>query len=129
MIRTFRLMLSAGILFLSFSASANAMASNKWRIEVSEGAKSSGEIVFRFSPKGGVKPFDVAVPIADGTGENAVAGQIRDAFQAKLGSDGYDVEVDDGEDVLVKKRLGQESFDLAVVRNTVKAVRIELDRE
>ena len=103
-------------------------ASNKWRIQCSEGAKSDGEIVFRFAPKGG-EAFDVAVPINDGTSENNVARTIRDTFRQKLDAKQFHVEVDDGEDVLVKKKSGAPDFDLEVVSNTVEAVRINLDRE
>lgn len=103
-------------------------ASNKWRIQCSEGAKSAGEIVFRFTPKGGAA-FDVAVPIADGTSENNVARTIRDTFRAKLDPKLFHAEVDDGEDVLVKKKGSEPNFDLEVVSNTVKATRIALDRE
>jgi len=103
-------------------------ASNKWRIQCSEGAKSDGEIVFRFAPKGG-EAFDVAVPIDDGTSENNVARTIRDTFRQKLDAKQFHVEVDDGEDVLVKKKSGAPDFDLEVVSNTVEAVRVTLDRE
>ncbi|MBP9147085.1 MAG: hypothetical protein KBI44_21615 [Thermoanaerobaculia bacterium] len=103
-------------------------ASNKYRIQVSEGAKSDGEIVFAFSPEG-VAAFEVAVPIAKGTGENAVARKIRDVLREKLDPKAYSVEVDDGEDVLVKKAAGQPNFGLKVASNSVKAVRIGLDRE
>jgi hypothetical protein len=103
-------------------------ASNKYRIQVSEGAKSDGEIVFAFSPEG-VAAFEVAVPIAKGTSENAVARKIRDVLRAKLDPKAFSVEVDDGEDVLVKKAYGQPNFGLKLVSNSVKAVRITLDRE
>ncbi len=103
-------------------------ASNKYRIQVSEGAKSDGEIVFAFSPEG-VAAFEVAVPITKGTSENAVARKIRDVLRAKLDPKMFSVEVDDGEDVLVKKASGQPNFGLKVVSNSVKAVRINLDRE
>ena len=103
-------------------------ASNKWRIQCSEGAKSDGEIVFRFAPKGG-EAFEVAVPIDDGTSENNVARTIRDTFRQKLDAKQFHVEVDDGEDVLVKKKSGAPDFDLEVVSNTVEAVRVTLDRE
>ena len=103
-------------------------ASNKYRIQVSEGAKSDGEIVFAFSPEG-VAAFEVAVPIAKGTSENAVARKIRDVLREKLDPKAYSVEVDDGEDVLVKKAAGQPNFGLKVASNSVKAVRIGLDRE
>ena len=103
-------------------------ASNKYRIQVSEGAKSDGEIVFAFSPEG-VAAFEVAVPITKGTSENAVARKIRDVLRAKLDPKMFSVEVDDGEDVLVKKAHGQPNFGLKLVSNSVKAVRINLDRE
>lgn len=120
-------LLFAVVLFFAAALPAFA-ASNKWRIQCSEGAKSSGEIVFRFTPKGGVA-LDVAVPVADGTSENHVARTIRDALRQKLDAKAYHVEVDDGEDVLVKRLSGQPNFDLEVVSNSVKAVRIRLDRE
>ncbi len=101
---------------------------NKWRIQCSEGANSDGEIVFRVTPKGG-QPTDVRVAIEDGTSENAVARRIRDAFRAALPKESYDVETDDGEDVLVKKDFGADDFSLQLVSDGVKGVRINLDRE
>jgi hypothetical protein len=101
---------------------------NKWRIECSEGAKSNGEIVFRVTPKGGTST-DVRVAVKQGTSENNVADTIRDAFKAQLPKSHYAVEVDDGEDVLVKKRSGKPNFSLQLVSNSVKAVRIHVDRE
>ena len=103
-------------------------ASNKYRIQVSEGAKSDGEIVFAFSPEGAAV-FEVAVPIAKGTSENTVARKIRDVLRAKLDPKAFSVEGDDGEDVLVKKTSGQPDFGLKLASNSVKAVRIRLDRE
>ena len=120
-----RLALAAALLFAALPAFA---ASNKWRIQCSESAKSSGELLFRFTPKGEAA-VDVVVPIPDGTSENDVARRIRDVFRAKLDPQRVHVEVDDGEDVLVKKKGGQPDFDLALVSNTVQAVRIKLDRE
>ena len=49
--RLSRPLLAAALLL--FAALPAFAASNKWRIQCSEGAKSSGEIVFRFTPKGG----------------------------------------------------------------------------
>ncbi len=124
---SFRLTLAAALLWLA-ALPAFASASNKWRIQCSEGAKSSGEIVFRFTPKGGTA-FDVTVPIPDGTSENHVARIVRDTLRQKLDAAKFQVEVDDGEDVLVKKKGSEPNFDLKVASNTVKAVRIGLDRE
>jgi hypothetical protein len=101
---------------------------NKWRIECSEGANSDGEIVFRVTPKGG-QPIEVRVPIKNGTSENAVARRIRDAFRKTLPKESFNAETDDGEDVLLKKDFGADDFALELVSNSVKGVRINLDRE
>lgn len=101
---------------------------NKWRVQVSEGASSDGEIVFRVTPKAGT-PSDVTVAVKNGTAENNVADDIRDAFRASPLKDSISSEVDDGEDVLLKKRMGKPTFSLQVVSNSVKGVRVSLDRE
>jgi ABC-type glycerol-3-phosphate transport system substrate-binding protein len=105
-----------------------ASPSNKWRIEVSESAKSDGEIIFYMTPEGS-EPIEIRVAIDDGTGETKVARKIHAAFQKALPGKQYNVEVDDGEDVLVKKRADGAKFDLALVTSSVKSVRIKLDRE
>lgn len=118
----------AAVLLLLGTLPAFASPSNKWRIQCSEGAKSTGEIVFRFTPKGGTA-FDVTVPVPDGTSENHVARIVRDTLRQNLDAAKFHVEVDDGEDVLVKKKGSEPNFDLKVASNTVKAVRIGLDPE
>ena len=101
---------------------------NKWRIECSEGANSDGAIIFRVTPKDGT-PSDVRVPIENGASENTVARRIRDAFRNTLSKDDYSVETDDGEDVLVKARMGKPTFALELVSNEVSGVRIDVERE
>lgn len=125
--RLSRIAIATGALIVLGALPAQA-GSNKWRVQVSEGAKSDGEIVFAFSPEG-LAAFEVAVAIAKGTSENNVARRIRDVLQEKLDGNSYRVEVDDGEDVLVKKVAASPNFGLKVTRNTVKAVRVNLDRE
>ena len=101
--------------------------SNKWRVEVSEGAKSDGTILFRVTAKDG-QPVDVPVSIKDGTSENHVARTIRDAFVATLDKEEFHSKTDDGEDVLLKKRKGP-NFELKLVESTVKATRINVEKE
>ena len=101
--------------------------SNKWRIEVSEGANNDGTILFRVTPKDGA-PVDVSVAIKDGRGEDGVARDIRDAFKATLDSKEYHAEVDDGEDVPVKKHHGSD-FELKLVESTVKGTRLDIEKE
>ncbi|RPI14347.1 MAG: hypothetical protein EHM60_06910 [Lysobacterales bacterium] len=110
------------------AADAKLSYSNKWRIEVSEGANSDGEIVFRVTPKGGTAQ-DVRVKIDDGRGEDGVARDIKNTFEKQLDTSKYDIEIDDGEDVLVKKDLTEPVFALVLVSSTVKSVRLRVEKE
>ena len=101
--------------------------SNKWRIEVSEGANNAGTITFRVTPKEGT-PVDVTVEIKDGRSENGVAVDIRETLKKTLDPKVYHVERDDGEDVLVKKRKGPD-FEVKLVESTVKGTRINVEKE
>jgi len=102
--------------------------SNKWRLECSGGADSDGRVVLHITPKG-ESHQEVTVAIAKGTGENAVARAIRDALKAQLDSKRFHVEVDDGEDVLIKKRGRTPDIALRVAENTVAGVRLNPDKE
>lgn len=121
-------LLVAAVVAFALALPAAASSSNKWRIQCSEGAKSDGELVFRVDA-GDTAALDIVVAIPKGTSENQVARRIRDAFKAKLDSARFRVEVDDGEDVLVKAVGNQKNFTLTLASNSVKAVRIDLDRE
>jgi hypothetical protein len=109
------------------SASAFAVPSNKWRIEFSGGAQSDGEIVLAVTPDGGFAQ-EVTVPISRTDGENEVAEKVTEALRAAAGPQ-YQIERDDGEDVLVKRREGAALFQVSLVRNTVEGVRVEFDAE
>jgi len=101
--------------------------SNKWRVEVSETARSDGTIVFRVTPKDG-QPVDVTIAIKDGRGENNIASDIAKTFKATLDKDTFHAETDDGEDVLLRKRKGPD-FELKLVESSVKATRINVEKE
>lgn len=107
---------------------AHANESNKWRVQFSESAKSDGTITLEFAPEG-ESAFEVSVKIEDGTGENKVARTVASGLKAQLPEGHYHVEVDDGEDVLIKKEHGVPDFGLRIVTNSVESVRIDLDRE
>ena len=106
----------------------NSSFSNKWRIEVSEGAKSTGEFVFRITPQG-QPSMDVSIGIVEGARENKIASVIRDGLRAQLPEDAYKIERDDGEDVLIKRRGDTPRFAVVLISSTVKSVRIRLDKE
>jgi hypothetical protein len=109
-------------------ASDDSEYSNKWRIECSGRAEGEGAMHFRVTPKEG-ETKDVDVRIAQGRGENAVARDIRDAFQAQLSPQRYHIESDDGEDVVIKVKSGTPDFSLVLVDSSVEHVRLHLQRE
>jgi hypothetical protein len=101
--------------------------SNKWRIEVHEGANNTGTLLFRITPDKGTAT-DVLVNIEKGRSENGVATDIKNTFKKALDPKVYHVETDDGEDVLVKKRKGPD-YEVKLVESTLKGTRIHLDKE
>ena len=101
--------------------------SHAWRIEISEGANSDGTIRFAVTPVGG-EMKTVEVPIKNGRAENNVAKDIRDALRSGLSAE-YTVEVDDGEDVLIKAKTPMPKFTVALVDSSVKSVRIHVETD
>ena len=112
---------------LVLAATAAFAAENKWRLQFSGDADSAGHVVLEFTPDQG-EPMRATVEIAEGRGENAVAKDVRDGLRAQVGAR-YHIEVDDGEDVLVKKKRGEHDFTVTIVENTVQGVRITRDAE
>ena len=109
------------------AASPDLKYSNKWRIEVKEGANNDGVARFRVTPKDGT-PVEVTVNIKDGRSENGVAADVKNAFKAALDKKAYKVEGDDFEDVLVKKKSGPD-FALELLESTLKGTHFDLERE
>jgi hypothetical protein len=105
---------------------ALAEPSNKWRIEFDDKAQTDGKIVLSVTPADGSTVQAIA-DIPAGTHENHIARLVRDSLKTALGG-GYNVEVDDGEDVLVKHD-GAGNFDLKLVSSSVTGLEIELERE
>ena len=101
---------------------------NKWRIEIDGQALKTGEMQFRVTPRQG-EPTDITVNIRSGRAENNVAKDVRDAFAAKLSPERFTVEVDDGEDILIKKKEGQPDFSLELVDSDVQNVSIKIEGE
>jgi hypothetical protein len=118
----------SSMLLAAFSFADTSATSNKWRIEMSGQALNSGDIVFRVTPRQG-DAVDVSVGIKSGRAENNVAKDVRDALAAKLSPDRYSVEVDDGEDILIKKKEGQPDFALELVESNVRNVSIKVEGE
>ena len=119
---------AATLLLGALSYAGGSATSNKWRIEMSGQALTTGEIVFRVTPRQG-EAVDVSVGIKSGRDENNVAKDVRDALAAKLSPDRFSVEVDDGEDILIKKKDGQPDFALELVESNVQNVSIKVEGE
>jgi hypothetical protein len=109
------------------AAATNLKYSNKWRIEVKEGANNDGVARFRVTPKGEAA-IEVTVNIKDGRSENGVAHDVKDAFKAALDTKRFHVEGDDGEDVLVKKKGGVD-FSIELLESTLKGTHFDVERE
>lgn len=109
------------------SATERPRPSNKWRIKFDERAKSDGTVSFLIWPRDGV-PLQVDVPVVEGQSENRIAASARDSLRVALGK-GFHVEIDDGEDVLVKARHGTPDFGVQLLGNTARDVDITLRRE
>jgi len=99
-----------------------------YRIAVDEDAESDGEIVFGLTPKGGTTQ-DVKVAITKGTSENNVAGEIKKAFVAQIGTKDYNIEMEDGENVIIERSMGAKDYSLVLVSSTVKGVTVKVHRD
>lgn len=121
-----RIAIVAVALSLSMTAPAFASQSNKWRLEFSGAAESAGEMVFEIVPSGRA-PVRVRVLIERNDGENRVARKVKTAIDRQAGKV-VDAELDDGEDVLVKRHFFRR-FSIVLVSSTVKDVRINFDKE
>lgn len=124
------LMASTLMAFALLVASASVGAQqteNKWRLEFSGNAESAGEVTLALAPEGEAAVI-VTVPIAEDTRENDIASAVANQLRLRVG-DTYQVERDDGEDVLVKRRTGEKKFSVGLVDNTVEGLSLALDRE
>lgn len=101
--------------------------SNKWRIEVKEGANNDGVVRFEVTPKGEAM-IPVTVTIKEGRSENGVASDVKNAFTAALDKKRYKVEGDDGEDVLVKRKSGPD-ISIKLVESTLRGTHFDVERE
>lgn len=99
-----------------------------YRISVDDDANSDGEIVFRVTKKDGTAK-DVTVAIKKGTNENSVAGAIKKAFVEQLGTKDYNIEMEDGENVIIERSGGKGDTSLVLVSNSVKNVDVKVHRD
>jgi hypothetical protein len=99
-----------------------------YRISVDEDAESDGEIVFGLTPKGGTTQ-EVKVAIKKGTSENNVAREIKNAFVAQIGTKDYNIEMEDGENVIIERSMGAKDYSLVLASSTVKGITVKVHRD
>jgi len=117
--------LQLGILIvgLALAAAVQAAPSNKWRLEIDGHASTAGTIQLSITPEGGTAQ-ELDIPVAKDLHENHVARLVRDALKIALGK-GYHVEIDDGEDVLVKRRGSHPKLDIVIAGNSVQGIKVK----
>ena len=99
-----------------------------YRISVDEDAQSDGEIVFGLTPKGGTTQ-EVKVAIKKGTSENNVAREIKNAFVAQIGTKDYNIEMEDGENVIIERSMGAKDYSLVLASSSVKGITVKVHRD
>lgn len=122
--RMLAVMALAGIACLATPAFAKP--SGNWRISFNHQSDNDGTIVFRIAPVDGTPPIDVEVKVPAKTTENNVADLVSAAIKATVGSDNFRVGVDDGEDVVVKKRGKTKNFELTMVSTSVTGLEVKV---
>jgi hypothetical protein len=103
----------------------NLSYTDDYRISVDDDANSDGEIVFRVTTKDGTAK-DVTVAIKKGTNENSGASAIKKAFVEQLGTKNYNIEMEDGENVIIERSGGKGDTSLVLVSNSVENVDVKV---
>jgi hypothetical protein len=120
-----RLVLAAVGLLAAFAVlAANSDPAGKWRVEFDHWAENDGDLVLRVAPLNGT-PIDVTTKITKNMTENSVADLVTSSLKAQLGK-GYKIEVDDGEDVLIKKSGKTPKFVVTLVNSSVTGLEIKI---
>ena len=118
----------AAALVLAAAASiAQADPAAKWRIQFGDYTSNDGTIAFQITPEGGAA-VDVETKISKGSGATTVARTVKDSLKAALG-EGYKVETDDGQDVIVRANSKTPKFDLTFAGSTLAGLSVRFKKE
>jgi len=107
------------------ATTAYAKPSGNWRIEFDSRSDNDGTVVLRIAPVDGT-PTDVEIKIPANTSENNAAELVSASLKASLGSEKFRIGVDDGEDVVIKKRGKTKNFELTMVSTTLTGLQIKI---
>lgn len=117
----------AAISFGILATIAQADPAGKWRIEFGSRADNDGVITLRVSPEGGT-PVDVETKVAAKSGASSVAKSVRDSLKVSLG-EGYHVETDDGQDVVIGKKGKTPKFEVTLASSSLTGLKVKIGRE
>jgi hypothetical protein len=123
-IRSNFVLAAAGLLATFAALAAASDPAGKWRVVFDHWAENDGELVLRIAPLNGT-PIDVTTRVTKNMTENKVADLVKGSLKAQLGK-GYKVEVDDGEDVLIKKSGKTPKFVVTLVNSSVTGLEIKI---
>ena len=123
-----RLTALAGIICLgSLAAAAQADPAGKWRVEFGSHADNDGTLTLRVAPEGGT-PVDVETKITAKSGAGKVAKAVSDSLKVSLG-EGYHVETDDGEDVVIMREGKTPKFEVTLAGSTLTGLVVKIEKE
>ncbi len=106
---------------------AQADPAGKWRVGFDGYTGNDGTIVLRVTPEGGTA-VDVESKIAAKTSDSGVAKAVRDSLRVNLG-EGYKIETDDGQDVVVGKSGNTPKFGVTLVSSSLLGLSIGIRHE
>ena len=123
-----RLTTLAGIICLgSLAAAAQADPAGKWRVEFGSHADNDGTLTLRVAPEGGT-PVDVETKITTKSGAGKVAKAVSDSLKVSLG-EGYHVETDNGEDVVIMREGKTPKFEVTLAGSTLTGLVVKIEKE
>lgn len=123
-IRSSLVLAAAGLLAAFAATAADPDPAGKWRLAFDHWAENDGELVLRVAPLNGA-PIDVTTKVTKNMTENTVADLVKGSLRTQLGK-GYKVEVDDGEDVLIKKAGKTPKFVVTLVSSSVTGLELKI---
>ena len=119
--------ITAAICMISFAAAAQADPAGKWRVAFGSRPDNDGALTLRIAPEGGA-PVDVETKITSKSGAGKVAKAVRDSLKVSLG-EGYHVEIDDGEDVVIKREGKSPKFEVTLASSTLSGLKVTIKKE
>jgi len=119
--------LAAIVCMGSLAAAAQADPAGKWRVEFGSHADNDGTLTLRVAPEGGT-PVDVETKITAKSGAGKVAKAVSDSLKVSLG-EGYHVETDDGEDVVIMREGKTPKFEVTLAGSTLTGLVVKIEKE